>query len=83
MSTHRNEVAKKIVAIISEVLSVPESEINEHTLIVEDLKADSMDIVTLGISVDDEFKIELDLADLPPERVAVGWIVDYICAKLA
>ena len=82
MTHNRNEVLAKVSEIIAETLSVSRSDIREDTLIAEDLQASSMDIVTLAISFDDEFKVELDIADLPAEMVTVKWVVDYICARL-
>jgi acyl carrier protein len=78
----RNEVAIKIFRIISETLAVSTEELDEQTLIAEDLEADSMDIVALMISIDEEFNIELDINDIPQENTSAGWIIDYVAGKL-
>lgn len=78
----RNEVIQALYLAVSETLSVPTENLAETTRIVEDLEADSMDIVTLAISLDDRFGLEIDLTDLPPSNITLGWIVDYIVQKL-
>ena len=41
-----------------------------------------MDIVTLMISIDEEFDVELDVTDVPQEKTSIGWVIDYIVGKL-
>jgi acyl carrier protein len=77
----RNEVADKVLAIVADSLVVPRDKLVEQTLIVEELEASSMDVVTLVIALDDEFGIEFDMDDIPQENVSVGWIIDYITGK--
>ena len=58
---------EKIIRYVSEQLSIDESELNEKTEIIDDLGADSLDIVEillrieeeLGVSVPDEAVIEM------------------------
>ena len=81
MPANRNEVASQVRQIIAETLSVPETAIHETTQIVEDLSADSMDIVTLAVTFDDAFDVEFDLSQIPAHRVTVAWVIDYIVAR--
>ncbi|MBE6949314.1 MAG: acyl carrier protein [Ruminococcaceae bacterium] len=50
-------VYEKIREILSRELDIEIEKINHDTLIVEDLRADSLDIVELMMSLEDEFNI--------------------------
>ena len=68
------EAVKKMLAI---QLDIEEETITMDTKIVDDLSADSLDIVEMLMAVEDEYGIEIpdeDAANL----VTVGDIVDYI-----
>ena len=68
---------EKIIALIAEKLSKKPEEINDKSRLVEDLGADSLDIVELIMSFEDEFNVSL-----PDEDVAkmstIEDIVTYI-----
>lgn len=70
-------VLEKIKAILSEQFSVEESEINTDTLLEDDLGADSLDVVDLLMTIEDDFEVEI-----PDEEVenikTVGALVEYI-----
>ena len=70
-------IFEKIKAIISEQLEVEEEEIKLESELVEDLGADSLDIVDLVMSIEDEFEVEV-----PDEAIesikTVGDIVKFI-----
>ena len=78
LSNNRYEVATEVQRVISETLSVPAGEIQNSTRIAEDLNASSMDVVTLVMSLDDVFGIEIDLNEIPLTNVTVDWIVEHI-----
>ncbi len=70
-------VFEKIKKILCEQLDVEEGDITMDTNIVEDLGADSLDIVDLIMSVEDEF--ELEVPDDQVENIkTVGDVVNYI-----
>lgn len=70
-------VFEKIKKIISEQLEVDESIITEDSSVTSDLGADSLDLVDLAMSIEDEFNIEF--SDEVIEKVkTVGDIVRYI-----
>ncbi len=50
---------EKIRKIISEVLSIDESEITLESTFVEDLGADSLDVFQIIMGIEDEFDIEI------------------------
>lgn len=70
-------IFEKVQEILSEQLDVPAESITADTNLVDDLGADSLDVVELIMSVEDEFGISIsdeDAANLP----TVGKIVEYI-----
>lgn len=70
-------VFEKICKILSDQLDVDESEITMDTNITEDLGADSLDVVDILMSIEDEFGIEIP--DESVEKVkTVGNIVNYL-----
>ena len=74
-------VFEKIKKIISEQLEVDQSIISEGSSITGDLGADSLDLVDLAMSIEDEFDIEL--SDEALEKIkTVGDLVSYIEDKL-
>ena len=72
---------EKIKKIISEQLEVDQSIISEGSSITGDLGADSLDLVDLAMSIEDEFDIEL--SDEALEKIkTVGDLVSYIEDKI-
>ena len=70
-------VFEKIRKIISEQLEVDQSIIAESSTITGDLGADSLDLVDLAMSIEDEFDIEL--SDEALEKIkTVGDLAAYI-----
>ena len=70
-------IFEKVRDIICEQFDLEPDQVTENTLLKEDLDADSLDLVDLVMSVEDEFQIEV-----PEEEVrnikTVGDIVKYI-----
>lgn len=52
-------IFEKLKEIIAEQLEVEESEITMEAELVEDLGADSLDLVDLVMSIEDEFDVEV------------------------
>lgn len=70
-------VGKRVKQIILEKLEVREKEIVLEAKFVDDLGADSLDVIELVMSFEDEFKLEI--SDDDAERLlTVGDVVDYI-----
>ena len=76
------DIFERMQRIISEQFSVEEDEITMDTSFEEDLGADSVDLVELVMSMEEEFDIgevrEEDLATLS----TVGDCVNYLANKL-
>ena len=67
----------KVKKIIVEQLGVEEKEISAESSFIEDLGADSLDIVELIMALEEEFEIEIP--DKDAEKITtVGDAVDYI-----
>lgn len=74
-------VFEKIKKIISEQLEVDQSIITDGASITGDLGADSLDLVDLAMSIEDEFDIEL--SDDALEKIkTVSDLVAYIENKI-
>ena len=71
-------VLEKVKAILSAQFDVDEDTITPETNIMEDLGADSLDVVDMLMSLEDEFSI----GEVPDEMVekihTVGQLVAYI-----
>ena len=68
---------QKIIALVADKLGKKAEEVNLTSRLVEDLGADSLDVVELIMAFEDEFGISL-----PDEEIAkmktVGNVVDFI-----
>ncbi len=73
----REEILEKLKNLISEGLGVDKELVKEEATFVDDLSADSLDIVELIMSVEEEFDMEVPDADAE-KIVTVGDIIDYI-----
>ena len=70
-------IFEKITEILAEQLAADQNTMTMDTKIAEDLGADSLDLVDLLMSMEDEFGIEItdeDAADLH----TIGDVVNYI-----
>lgn len=70
-------VLEKVRKILSEQFSVEESGITLSTNIAEDLGADSLDVVDILMSIEDEFEMEVPDEEIENIRT-VGELVNYI-----
>ncbi len=73
-------VFEKIKVILSEQFDVEEDAITSETKMIEDLGADSLDVVDLLMTIEDEFEIEVPDEDVEKVK-SVGDLVDYIKEK--
>lgn len=67
----------KIINLIAEKLGKDASEIKNETRLIEDLGADSLDIVELIMTFEDEFNISLPDEDVSKMKT-IGDIITYI-----
>ncbi len=71
---------EQVISIVAEHLQVPVEEIARESSFVDDLKADSLDIVELVMGFEDEFNIKIPDDDYDKIR-SVGDAIDYIQEK--
>ena len=71
------EVFEKVKGIIVEQLGVSDSAVTMEASFIDDLGADSLDIVELIMALEEEFDIEIPDADAE-KVVTVNDVVDYI-----
>jgi acyl carrier protein len=70
-------IFEKVRKIVAEQLGVDEEEIKLDSSFIEDLNADSLDIVELIMALEQEF--ELEIPDSEAEKIStVGDAVEYI-----
>ena len=73
----REELLKKIKAIVADKLSISEDQVTEEASFIDDLGADSLDTVELVMALEDEF--DLDIPDEDAEKMTtVGKAIDYV-----
>ena len=73
-------VLEKVKAILAEQIDVEEDKVTADTDLQEDLGADSLDVVDLLMSIEDEFGV--DVPDDEIENIkTVGSLVSYIEAN--
>ncbi|HOZ55508.1 MAG TPA: acyl carrier protein [Clostridia bacterium] len=71
------ELFEKVKGIIVDQLGVTDTSVTMEASFIDDLGADSLDIVELIMALEEEFDMEIPDADA--EKVAtVGDVVDYI-----
>ncbi len=71
------EVFEKVKGVIVEQLGVAEGNITMEASFIDDLGADSLDIVELIMALEEEFDIEIPDSDAE-KVVTVGDVVEYI-----
>ena len=70
-------VLEKVKAILMEQFDAEEDDITPETSIAEDLEADSLDVVDLLMSIEDEFEIEVPDSEIENIKT-VADLVKYI-----
>ena len=71
------EIFEKVKGIIVEQLGVAEASVSMEASFIDDLGADSLDIVELIMALEEEFDMEIPDADAE-KIVSVSDVVDYI-----
>ena len=72
-----NNIEKRVIEIVCENLGVNTEQVTRSTSFIEDVGADSLDIVELVMELEEEFDIQIP--DDQAEKIkTVGEAVDYI-----
>lgn len=75
-----SDTQDKVIEIVSEHLKVPKDELKAESRFVEDLKADSLDLVELVMEFEEAFSITIPDEDYEKIK-SVGDAVKYIEGK--
>jgi acyl carrier protein len=82
MNTLSESDTKAVVRILIEQLGIEESQVTPEARIVEDLNADSLDVMEILMAVEEQFK--LSIPDDVSERVStVGELIELLQEMLA
>ncbi|MCI8545954.1 MAG: acyl carrier protein [Clostridia bacterium] len=74
---NEQEIFEKVKGIVVEQLGVEEGNVTMEATFVDDLSADSLDIVELVMALEEEF--DMEIPDTDAEKiVTVGDVVKYI-----
>ncbi len=68
---------EKVAALISEKFEMPVENITRDTSIIEDLGADSLDIVDMLMMLEEQYDLSIP-DDIAQEMKTVGDVADYI-----
>lgn len=74
---NEEEIFEKLKGIIVEQLGVSEELVTKEATFIDDLSADSLDIVELVMAIEEEFDIQIPDEDAE-KIVSVGDVVKYI-----
>ena len=81
MSISAEEVTRKVKKVIAEQLGLQEEEIKDEASFLNDLGADSLDIVEMVMTLEEEFNMEI--SDEEAEKIqTVGEAITYIIGRL-
>ena len=77
-----SDTEARVIKIISDLLGVDESEINETSSFRDDLEADSLDLVELIMAFEDEFGGEI--SDEEAQKITtVGEAITYVKERMS
>ena len=75
-------IEERVIEIVAEELSVEKDKIRRETTFIQDLGADSLDIVELVMALEEEF--DISIPDDEAEKITtVGEAIDHIEAASA
>jgi len=77
-----NSVKEKVRALVCEQLGVDGAELTSEANILEDLGADSLDVVELVMAIEETFDIEVPDEDAEGMRT-LGDVEKYVSARVA
>ena len=75
-----SSIEQRVIRVVSEVLKVTPEEVTPQTRFIDDLGADSLDLATLVMALEDEFAIEVP-DDQDDNLTTVAAVVDAIAAR--
>jgi len=76
------DIERKVKNTIADRLGVPEGDIQPTSALVEDLGADSLDLVELVMAIEEEFEVEIPDGEVEKLKT-VQDAVSYVTARAA
>ncbi|SFL06267.1 acyl carrier protein [Halanaerobium salsuginis] len=76
-----DKIKSRVIEIVAEELAVDVDEINEDSSFIDDLGADSLDVVELVMAFEEEFDVEIpdeDAEDIRTVDDAVNYLEDIL-----
>jgi len=73
----QDETSKKVRALIAIEVGLDEGECHDSAKIIEDLHADSLDVVEIIMSLEEQFAVEIKDDDIDG-LLTVGSLIEYI-----
>ena len=74
--------SEKVIAIVAEQFAVDAEELSRDTSFVESLGADSLDIVELTMSVEEEFDLD-EVSEENLQKIStIGDLIDYVESRI-
>lgn len=77
----RAGIASRVKKVIANQLDVDEGKVSETSSFIDDLGADSIDLVQLVMAVEKEFEIEMEIEENKAEIQTVGQAIELIFTK--
>ncbi|TDV56846.1 acyl carrier protein [Pseudomonas graminis] len=77
----RAGIASRVKKVIANQLDVDEGKVSETSSFIDDLGADSIDLVQLVMAVEKEFEIEMEIEENKAEIQTVGQAIELIFIK--
>ena len=77
----RSEITETIQRISCDITGAIPETVNTESNFVEDLRADSLDMIEIVMKVEDEFNIEIPDEDVENIKT-VGQAIDYVAGKV-
>ena len=77
----RDEISEKIQQIACAITGAIPEAVNAESSFVEDLRADSLDMIEIVMKIEDELEIEIQDEDV--EKIqTVGQAIEYVAGKV-
>ena len=76
----RAEIISQILAILEDVAEVSPEDVNENSVLMDDLDLSSMEILTIVADLEETFGLRIPEKELS-NFVTIGDLVDYLAAN--
>ena len=76
----RAEIISQILAILEDVAEVSPEDVNENSVLMDDLDLSSMEILTIVADLEETFGLRIPKKELR-NFVTIGDLVDYLAAN--